>query len=209
MNCKKAMPSSLNGYLSKWMDEYLNVPSLSGLADDMKRAEGLWSDTHVSDKEYVGKCVCNRIRHGRRLKSAAVEHAAEKLTTGGLSVIVQNKEFNRAFDNFEDLYDAVYAAIGKGSTGIGRCTVYDTSLRLGHNISPQIEPLEYVYLHRCVKDSAKTLLGDKAVYGQYRVSRSLFEKKNKDFKKLSAVQIEDFLCIFSDRIIKLKSNIMP
>ncbi|MBR1539281.1 MAG: hypothetical protein IJ636_07220 [Bacteroidales bacterium] len=178
---------------------------MTDLAKDLARAERLFLDNSLGDRDYLKGCICNRSRHQRRLRSSAVDVAADTLLNAriGGTPFISNKRIMHSFRNFEELYDWVYSVISMGATGIGNCTVYDTCLRLGHNMTPKVEPRDYVYIHRCVKDSAIRILGAKAVRGKFRVPRACFDAVEKDFSTLTAVEIEDFLCVVHPCIVSL------
>ena len=148
-------------------------------------------------KVFLRRCVCNRNRHQWCLSNKAVDDAVNKLLT--------HPTFTTStFKDFEDLYDTIYNIIGHGNTGISYCTVYDTAIRYGWTLSPKIEPDKYVYVHRKLVSSAKHILGGKApIVNHCRINRSEFDKKEPEFKKLTALEIEDFLCVYHADIINL------
>ncbi|MBR4387885.1 MAG: hypothetical protein IKT00_01750 [Prevotella sp.] len=150
-----------------------------------------------STQVFLKRCVCNRYRHQRRLPNVAVDNAVSKLLSSPNIWSVRPTDF-------EDLYDNIYNLIGNGKTGISYCTVYDTAIRLGWTFSPQIVPQKYVYVHRKLVESAKHILKSSyVIINKCRIDRSLFDKKEPTFKKLSALEIEDFLCVYHDDIMKL------
>lgn len=106
------------------------------------------------------------------------------------------------FANFEALHDDLRSKL-KNLDGIDDLTIYDTALRIGWNKNPQLLPKEYVYLHRGAMEGALALQKISEITGKkyfsyegkpgYRVEISHFRK---DFQKLGANYLEDFLCVF-------------
>lgn len=109
------------------------------------------------------------------------------------------------FVDFEELYSWVEQRI-RPITGISDVAIYDISLRIGCNLYPRILPNEYVYIHRKVKDAARVLLGSSAVKGVNRVLASRFSDIFPNYK---AIEIEDILCLYSDRILQVKKFELP
>ncbi len=89
-------------------------------------------------------------------------------------------------ETFHELFEIVDDAIG-GIQGIGELMVYDTAHRLGAFLG--LEP-ERVYLHAGVRVGAVAL--------GFKKSRKWIElgELPKAFRRLSAQQIEDCLCIY-------------
>ena len=150
-----------------------------------------------SSKDFLGRCICNRNRHQWCLANVAVDNAVRKL----LSV---PSIWNNRPTNFEELYDNIYNLIGKGNTGISYCTVYDTAIRIGWIFIPKIVPKKYVYVHRKLVESAKHILKkNMKLIDHCRIERGKFDKIEPTFKKMNALEIEDFLCVHHDDIMKL------
>ena len=108
------------------------------------------------------------------------------------------------FESYEDLYDAVkkiYEANGHSNAILA---IYDTTLRIGYNHSPQILPEQYVYLYGTNKTGP--LGGATRLYGQAWIDKH-FDKINhrietkwfaKEFPDLPSWEIESILCIYAD-----------
>lgn len=149
--------------------------------------------------DWLFRCVCNRNRHQWCLSTKSVNEAVKKLKS---KIGVLEK-----CSDFETLYDTVYDLIGKGNTGISYSTVYDTSIRLGNSFTPVILPDKYVYVHRHFIHTANKLLGKGHIESNCRILRSVFDKTNSDFKLLKSLEIEDFLCVYSDELISSTQEI--
>ena len=146
---------------------------------------------------FLQRCVCNRKRHQYCLSNVAVDKAVSKLLT------FQNIWSPRS-NNFEELYDTIFNLIGKGKTGISYSTVYDTAIRIGWTFSPKIVPEEMVYVHLKLIKSAKCIFKNKLIIKDHcRIERDLFNKREPEFKKLSSLEIEDFLCVCHDELLKI------
>ena len=117
-----------------------------------KRIRGI-----VSEKDFLERCICNRMRHQQRLRQNAVDIAIREL----------EKEWTiiESCSDFESLYDIIYNTIAKRSddskTWISHCTVYDTSLRIGYSLGDSILPDKYIYVHRHLVKNAIMLLAYK------------------------------------------------
>lgn len=152
---------------------------------DLEEVKNLKSKTTVD--EFLFRCVCNRKRHQRRIRTKDVENAVRKL---------KDKIDNlKECADFEELYDTVFSLIGNGNTGISYNTVYDTCIRLSHAIKPTILPNEYVYVHRHLIKEAKQLIGRGFIEDKCRIKRRLFEEMDDAFKDLNSLEIEDYLCV--------------
>ncbi len=158
---------------------------------DLEEAKGLRLISPLDS--WLFRCVCNRERHQWCLSTKSVNEAVGKLKER-IGVLEKCSDF-------ETLYDTVYDLIGKGSTGIGYSTVYDTSIRLGNGFNPVIHPDKYVYVHRHLIHTANKLLGKGHIECSCRILRSVFDKTYSDFEELNSLEIEDFLCIYSDELI--------
>ncbi len=163
--------------------------------DDLNEVLALKGNS--TQRDFFRRCVCNRKRHQWCLANAAVNDAVKKL-------LANPSITNSAFPNFEKLYDTIFDTIGQGTTGISYCTVYDTSTRFGWSLSPQIVPEDYVYVHQKLIQSARHILGKNTkLINHCRIERVMFDKLESAFKQLNALEIEDFLCVCHDDIMKL------
>lgn len=109
------------------------------------------------------------------------------------------------FDAFEDLYDAVKKIYESNGHPSAILAIYDTTLRIGYNHSPQILPEQYVYLYGTSKTGP--LGGATRLYGQkwinlhfdksnHRIETRWFHDK---FPNLPSWEIESILCIYAGR----------
>ena len=153
--------------------------------------------TKISSNDLLSRCVCNRHRHQWCLSNKAVNQAVKKLLAAGFPAKLKN------YTNFEQLYDDLLALIGTGNTGISYSTVYDCAIRLGSTNTPPIQPKDYVYVHLHLRESARRILGVKRLKAQYRIPRSEFDSREPAFTKLTALEIEDFLCVKYNDICNL------
>jgi len=195
MCCTKQTPKSTTvkksiAVLIRGYQKSLNPSSIGGTSMYGDLNEVLILKGTVSIDEFLKRCVCNRKRHQWCLSNFAINIAVTKLI--GNSVVS-----GKVWKNFEELYDTIYSVIGKGNTGISYSTVYDTAIRMGWSLSPKIEPQEYVYVHRHLIQKAKHILGSNTkIVDNCRIPRFLFDQKDKEFKKLTTLEIEDFLCLY-------------
>lgn len=155
-----------------------------------------------SIKEVITRCICNRKRHQYCISKDAVKTATDKLM-GEKNLHPYSYISNK---DFEFLYDRIKPIIGT-VRGIGNSTLYDTCIRLGWSYSPQIEPKQYVYVHRELIKSAEAILGDK--FSQIKeadrpaILRQEFINVEKKFAELSALDIENLLCIYHKDILNV------
>lgn len=109
------------------------------------------------------------------------------------------------FNNFEHLYDAVKKIYESNGHPSAILAIYDTTLRIGYNHSPQILPEQYVYLYGTSKTGP--LGGATRLYGQkwinlhfdksnHRIETRWFHDK---FPNLPSWEIESILCIYASR----------
>ena len=173
-------------------DPKLNKKSVFGDLYEVRSMQ-----TKVSSFDFLSRCVCNRIRHQWCLSNQAVKQAVNKLLDAGFPAKLKN------YTDFEQLYDDLLDLIGTGKTGISYSTVYDCAIRLGFIDTPPIQPKDYVYVHRYLRESARRILGVKRLTAQYRIPRSAFDSREPAFTKLTALEIEDFLCVKYNDICNL------
>lgn len=101
--------------------------------------------------------------------------------------------------DFEELINTV-EKYTKNIEGIGKLTIYDTSLRIGFFLG--IYPKK-IYLHAGTRKGALHLLGKEKIKGRKFL---LKEELPKEFRELEPYEIEDILCIFKDKFKDLKSK---
>ena len=171
--------------IEKYRTKFGANSSCYSMMDDLEEVKALFG--HNSMDVFLHRCVCNRKRHQRRIKSMAVSEAVVKLKREVRSL--------QECSYFDELYDLVYLLIGKGRTGISYCTVYDTCIRMGYCFSPAILPQEYVYVHRHLIKEANSILGYGHIKDRCRIRRNLFDETDKGFIQMSSLEIEDFLCV--------------
>ncbi len=132
--------------------------------------------------------------HQHRLTNDAINTAIEKLDL--------DKLFLRChFDNFEELHKYVSDRI-LSIKGISHLTVYDTALRIGSVLTPQIMPKDYVYLSRGALKGAKNLLAQNGkrlkLDNKIRLCTKVFQQF---FSSFESADIEVMLCIYKDFFI--------
>jgi hypothetical protein len=118
--------------------------------------------------------------HQRRIPHDSLHEATQRLLSMDLGDA-------RSFD---ELHDAVATAIGDIHM-IGPLAIYDIAHRIGAFLS--LAP-ERVYLHRGTRDGARAL-------GLGRGRKTLaIDELPREFRRLSAAEIEDCLCIYKAQI---------
>lgn len=190
-NLKSKHMATIIHLIKEYQSKFSLGNKKSPMSKDLEEAKGLRPKAPLDS--WLFRCVCNRERHQWCLSTKYVNEAVGKLK-GKIAVLEKCSDF-------ETLYDTVYDLIGKGSTGISYSTVYDTSIRLGNSFNPVIHPDKYVYVHRHLIQTANKLLGRGHIECNCRILRSVFDKINSDFKLLNSLEIEDFLCIYSDELL--------
>jgi hypothetical protein len=118
--------------------------------------------------------------HQWKLPSRVLSEAQSKLLAASKAIM--------AAKDFDELYSIVQREIGS-IDGVGDLTVYDVAHRIGAFLGK--EP-KLVYLHAGTAEGAE-LLG---------FTGSTVDKKElpEAFSPLTCAEIEDFLCIFKDRL---------
>lgn len=116
---------------------------------------------------------------------------------------------NRPYRDFEDLYDFLEQLLSNpivpsfNVSGIGPVALYDIALRIGCNLRPRVIPKDYVYLGaKKVRAAANALVPGIVSSTEFRVPTSSLASF---FPCYSAMEIEDILCVYSDRIVKAGS----
>ena len=107
----------------------------------------------------------------------------------------------RKFESFEDLIEEVEK---RKENWFGPTAIYDFALRYGWHQDPRVEPKEYVYVHSIPEKSAIHLknLGYLKTVGRRIPFREFPEEMRKE--GMTAKDIENFLCIFTEEIHNLK-----
>lgn len=129
-----------------------------------------------------------RFSHQRRLKQKGLEEARKAL-------LGASAELRRAKD-FDDLHGLIKNALAE-IKGLGSLYYYDTSLRLGANLQKMPER---VYLHR------GTRVGARAIGLDWREDSLAVQCMPKELRTLEPHEIEDFLCIFVERLGKATTS---
>ncbi|MCR4612678.1 MAG: hypothetical protein K5778_01610 [Bacteroidaceae bacterium] len=177
--------------LAQKINNYLKVSLTYKKDPSLNHYVSLWGDleevSKTPSKNLIKRCVCNRKRHQQLLSNVAVKTAVSKINTAGI--------LSRKYTNFEELYDDLLKLIGTGKTGISNCTVYDCALRVGSIMSPKVEPKEYVYYHRHLCKNVRHIFGISHLPHPYRMKYADFVKLEPAFKKLTPIEVEDFLCL--------------
>ncbi len=151
--------------------------------------------------------------HYRQLSKMPIKNAEEiatKLLTGShqrylnftqakafkdeaVQKLAKAKLWDKTFSDFESLYDAVCDTI-KDIPYIKDLVKYDVTKRLGVMFTPEIAPKDFVYIQNGAKIGAEKLLGV-SLKDEKRIHKSRLEPL---FSNLSAVDIENILCIMKD-----------
>ena len=112
---------------------------------------------------------------------------------------------NRPYCDFEELYDFIEQLLANltiaefNVKGIGWVALYDISLGIGCNLRPRVIPKDYVYLGaNKVRAAANTLVPGVVSGNVFRVPIADLALL---FPHFTAMEIEDILCIYSERII--------
>ena len=101
--------------------------------------------------------------------------------------------FRQSFHNFDEFFEYVAANCGLKN---GHCLlVYDFCLRKGLHMSPQIEPIEYVYLFQGAKEGAENVIGK---LNNYKLPIKLLQDALDT--NLSSIEIEDLLCVCKEHL---------
>lgn len=153
-----------------------------GMMDEMNAVKSLYQQKGKTD-EVLRACI--KGGHQWCLPNAHIAQAV---------IALRQFDFDKKYDNFEDVYDCVKKLIGQIPSVSGWLTLYDTTRRLAYLLNPSIIPKDYVYVARGARDGAKYVLGIN------RMKSSVFHLSIADFQKLfpgiSSMEIEDILCIF-------------
>jgi len=111
---------------------------------------------------------------------------------------------HRPYRDFEELYDFIGQLLANPSIsafnvkGIGWVALYDIALRIGCNLRPRVIPKDYVYLGaNKVRDAANALVPGIVSGNVFRVPIADLAPL---FPFLTSMEIEDILCIYSDKI---------
>lgn len=111
---------------------------------------------------------------------------------------------NRPYRDFEELYDFIEQLLANPSIptfkveGIGWVALYDIALRIGCNLRPRVIPKDQVYLGaKKVREAANTLVPGIVSGDMFRVP---IIKLAAFFPHFTSMEIEDILCIYSDKI---------
>lgn len=145
-----------------------------------------WSDA-CSLSEAIRKSALSRLKgkkhpHQNRIRSIDLSRAATRL-------VALRKEISAARE-FDHLHKNIGAAFQPGD-GIGELAIYDFAIRIGafRDLKP-----DKVYLHRGARDGARAL----GIPGKSAIPVTVFPPPLRQLLKAS--EIEDFLCVFKDRL---------
>lgn len=125
-----------------------------------------------------------RFSHQRRMKGPALRKSEE--------ILCDSVRELRACRSFDELHELVRHLL-EGIVGLGSLYYYDTALRIGANL--KVMPRR-VYLHRGTRKGARALCLD------WQIDTLNPRSLPKELWVLEPHEIEDFLCIFKDRLRK-------
>ncbi len=153
-----------------------------GMMVEMNAVKSLYQEKGKTD-EVLRACI--KGGHQWCLPNARIDEAV---------IALRRFDFNKKFNNFEEVYECVKKLIGQIPNVRGWLTLYDTTRRLAYLLNPSIIPNEFVYVARGARDGAKYVLGIN------RIKSDVFRLPIADFQKLfpgiSSMEIEDILCIY-------------
>jgi len=122
-----------------------------------------------------------RYSHQRRIRLAPMRQAGKFLAQAGAEL--------KGFNTFETLHEFLANAFSK-IRGLGPLYTYDTALRIGFFL--KLEP-KLLYLHAGTRDGARAI-------GIRSVRAVKVDKLPPELQVLAPHEIENFLCIFKQRI---------
>ena len=125
--------------------------------------------------------------HQERISKATLLAFEQKMAT---------LNFSQAFNDFEEFFQ--YVAHNSGLANGCCLLVYDFCLRMGHHMSPKVEPYKYVYLFRGAREGAEAVLG-RLKSSIYKLPTA-FLQDALSAHSLTSMEIEDFLCVCESHI---------
>ena len=153
-----------------------------GMMDEMNAVKRLYQQKGKTD-EVLRACI--KGGHQWCLPNARIDQAV---------IALRQFDFDKKYDDFEEVYDCVKKLIGQMPSVCGRLTLYDTTRKLAYLLNPSIFPKNFVYVARGARDGAKYVLGIN------RMNSSVFRLPIADFQKLfpgiPSMELEDILCIY-------------
>ena len=125
----------------------------------------------------------------------------ERISKAMLSAFEQKMASLNFLQSFND-FDALFNYVARNSGLANGCCllVYDFCLRMGHHMSPKVEPDKYVYLFRGARGGAEAVLGN--LKNTYKLPTA-FLQDALSAHSLTSMEIEDFLCVCEPHIRKL------
>lgn len=107
------------------------------------------------------------------------------------------------FENFEQLIDYVEERKVKF---FGDTSIYDIALRYGWNQNPPIRPKEFVYIHSKPEEAAEHLVKNGYLKQIKELERKMELEKYQELllPGMTASDVENFLCVYIDDILKLE-----
>ncbi len=179
VNCKK---------IKKYIEEYnkLNKNNLENELEHFRKGK------EIGNLERVIRSASDKSRkHQHRIKKNSLQQGQCIL------LIDENQQeiWKLRNENFEKLYNKIVELL-KDVEGLGDLYYYDTALRIG--VFFGLYP-EKIYLHSGAGIGADNLIGKKITS-----SEKFIEKNNLPchelFDEMECYQIENFLCLFRDRL---------
>lgn len=122
-----------------------------------------------------------------------------------LKILAQAKLWNNNYNSFEDLYKDVDKLFCK-TKYIGPLTKYDIAKRLSNSIINPCPPSTFTYLASHSLDGARILFGEKVVKKSAISMLIKTAKFTHYFGNMSALDIENILCINRDTLVFLKKK---
>ena len=177
----KTTYSSILAETLNWINSFKNQPKK-------------YAELVANGARYVGPVVWgkNTIVNANlfKINDPHQYHIATSLKGAMINSLLGSKIFSTSYTSFEDIYKDVNSLRIKG---MGDLFIYDITLRIAYGKG--IYPKKYVYIHRGSKIGLNKLLNRSC--GKSKVLTTTIPSP---VSQLSAMEIEDFLCVMKDCI---------
>lgn len=163
----------------KWINSFKNQPTK-------------YAELVVKGARYIGPVKCGTPTSVNvslfRMNNPHQNRIATLLKTKMVQNLLAGNILSKSYTNFEDIYKDVNNLRTKG---MGDLFIYDVTLRIAYGKG--IYPTNYVYIHQGAKNGLQKLLNTSC-----RNPNVAITKIPLPVSQLSAMEIEDFLCIMKN-----------
>ena len=215
--CQASPNSKGDGISDELINHYLKEHDVRKIWDrSLSIPQAVFGDANPDLAKYPNPDKLSDKEWGTFLKNVKKDPHQARIPNDRLRIIAEhlaNHWKRDSFCDFEDLYDYIQSLLAKPSSNPARLIqnpnaliIYDIALRLAHRFNTW--PEKYVYLNGSGPYEAAKALGLGKFIKQRKILYEDIIRNYPELAALDAAQLEDFLCIFHNRLNNFKKKVI-